>query len=150
MNIPFRLVYCPKYNISPRLEQSPSYVRSILTATPSALLRQLPVSFYIQLQSGTECCIIYQADILYKLKEGYHFEKTTNKKTIAYRFIASVSCHVILFQPRLNHKCRVERNNQREFHSFCFNVFDVYSFREIILFLFLSGGMITGMCFCCQ
>lgn len=53
---------------------------------------------------------------------------------------APVSCHVILFQPRLNHKRRVKRNNQREYHNFYFHVFDVYSFRKIILFLFLSGG----------
>ena len=78
--------------------------------------------FYNQLQSETERCIIYQSDILYNLNGGYHFEKATNKKAIAYRFIVPVSCHVILFQPCLNHKRGIERNNQREIHSLYFNV----------------------------
>ncbi len=53
-------------------------------------------SFANQLKIKSNHCIIYQSDII-NLDNGGSHEKTTNKKAIAYYFIAPVSCHVILF-----------------------------------------------------
>ena len=40
-----------------------------------------------------------------------YYDKATNKEIITYNFIAPISNNAILFQPRLNHKCRVKWNN---------------------------------------
>lgn len=91
--------------------------------------------------------MIYQTDISY---HGGAYEKTTNKKAIAYYVIAPVSCHAILFQPRFDHKRRIAWNHQRELYRFCLHVSIVYSVRKIILLLSLSRRGIAGMYFCSQ